>query len=88
LGPDPGDQALLGIAAAEERIFITMDKDFGEFIFLRGASHHGLIRLPDVPSEERVLLLEEILRNHGQALAERAIITVRGGRIRISHPFI
>ena len=31
-GPDPGDRVLLGWAAAEGRILITMDKDFGELI--------------------------------------------------------
>ena len=28
-GPDPGDRTLLAWASAEERVLITMDKDFG-----------------------------------------------------------
>lgn len=36
IGPDPGDRVLLEWAASEGRILITMDKDFGEFIFVEG----------------------------------------------------
>lgn len=32
-GPDPGDRILLAWAASEQRIILTIDKDFGEFIF-------------------------------------------------------
>ena len=32
-GLDPGDRVLLQWAAAEGRVLVTMDKDFGEFIF-------------------------------------------------------
>ena len=49
LGPDPGDTALLERAASENRGLITVDKDFGELIYLRGTPHAGLVRLPDVP---------------------------------------
>ena len=34
LGPDPGDKALLALAEAENRVLITLDKDFSELIFL------------------------------------------------------
>lgn len=33
-GPDPGDRVLLEWAGAEDRILVTMDRDFGVFIFL------------------------------------------------------
>lgn len=55
-GPDPGDRVLLEWAVAEQRILVTMDKDFGEFIYLEGSSHCGLLRLPDIPSEKRIVL--------------------------------
>ena len=48
LGPDPGYRALLERAVSEDRILITMDKDFGELIHLHGRPHTGLIRLPEV----------------------------------------
>jgi len=83
-GPDPGDRTLLQWAATEGRVLVTMDKDFGEFLFVEKASHCGLIRLPDVPSQQRILLMEQLLAEHKRELSEHAIVTVRGGRIRIS----
>jgi len=83
-GRDPGDRELLRWAAAEDRILVTMDKDFGEFIFRESVEHHGLIRLPDVPAERRILLVERLLVDHARELSEHASVTIRGGRIRIS----
>ncbi|WP_370693573.1 DUF5615 family PIN-like protein [Nitrospira tepida] len=83
-GPDPGDRTLLHWAASEQRILITMDKDFGEVIFREEASHSGLVRLPDVPATARIALMEKVLDRHSRDLAESSIITIRGGRIRVS----
>ena len=84
LGPDPGDRALLDWAAKETRILITIDTDFGELIYLENLSHAGLIRLPDVPARERQLIMQDLLMRYETELHDAAIITVRGGRIRIS----
>jgi predicted nuclease of predicted toxin-antitoxin system len=83
-GPDPGDRVLLAWAAAEGRILVTMDKDFGEFIFAEGSRHYGLVRLPDVPADKRIALMEKVLATHASDLAAQGVVTVRGGRIRIS----
>ena len=85
-GPDPGDHAILEWAAAEERVLVTMDKDFGAFVFVKGSPHCGLLRLPDVPTGRRIELVNDVLKNHSRDLASRSIITVRGDRIRISRP--
>ena len=85
-GRDPGDRVLLEWAATEGRILVTMDKDFGEFVVRERAAHCGLVRLPDVPAETRVWLMARLLREHETDLTERAIVTVRGDRIRISRP--
>jgi hypothetical protein len=42
--------------------------------------------LPDVPVEQRIALVAAVIEHHRQALEDRAIVTIRGGRIRISHP--
>jgi predicted nuclease of predicted toxin-antitoxin system len=84
LGPDPGDRALLAWAAQETRIFITIDTDFGELVFLENLPHAGIVRLPDVPTRERRMIIQDLLTRYETALQEAAIITVRGGRIRIS----
>lgn len=83
-GPDPGDLALLQWAVREGRVLVTMDKDFGEILFLQKAPHCGLVRLPDVPAPQRIALMEVVLASYGEDLEEQAIVTVRGGRIRIS----
>jgi len=40
--------------------------------------------LPDVPAELRIAIFSELLERHEDALRERAMITVRGKKIRIS----
>jgi len=84
LGPDPGDRALLEWAANEARILITIDTDFGQLVYVENVVHAGLVRLPDVPSRARQQILEDILLRYESELKDAAIITVRGGRIRIS----
>ena len=86
LGPDPGDRALLELAAMEGRVLITIDTDFGELVYRHDVSHAGLLRLPDVPAEQRIALVTAVIDRHGEALENRAIVTVRGERIRISLP--
>jgi predicted nuclease of predicted toxin-antitoxin system len=84
-GPDPGDRAILRWAVAEDRILITMDKDFGALVYLERTQPCGLIRLPDVPAGRRIALIERLVMEHSHDLLQRAVITVRGDRIRISH---
>ena len=83
-GPDPGDLVLLEWAAAEVRILVTIDTDFGELIFVQERRHAGLIRLPDVPAAQRIALLSQVLSRYQTELGNGAIITVRGERIRIT----
>ena len=86
LGPDPGDQALLERAATEGRILVTIDTDFGELVYVRDVPHAGLVRLPDMPAPRRIALMAEVLERHQQALERQAVVTVRGGRVRVSQP--
>jgi predicted nuclease of predicted toxin-antitoxin system len=86
LRPVPGDRALLEYAAAAGRILVTIDTDFGEFVYVGQVPQAGLVRLPDVPAAHRIALMAEVLERHRQALETQAIITVRSGRMRISRP--
>ncbi len=61
-----------------------MDKDFGQYVFTEDVPHCGIIRLPDVPATKRIELMKKVLADHSDDVAARAIVTVRGGRIRIS----
>jgi len=84
LGRDPGDSALLSTAQKAGRIVITIDTDFGKLIFADDEQHSGLVRLPSVPAQSRIALMEQILVRHEADLLNGAIITVRGNRIRIT----
>ena len=86
ISPDPGDRALLKQAGAENRFLITLDRDFGKLIYLQRFSHAGLIRLPDVRVSQRIDTFRAVIEDHGKAIEERAVVTVQGERIRISHP--
>jgi predicted nuclease of predicted toxin-antitoxin system len=84
LGQDPGDEALLRLAAAQKRILVTIDSDFGALIHVAAQAHAGLIRLPDVPVANRIALMSQILTGHPENELSRTIITVKGSRIRVS----
>lgn len=83
-GEDPGDRALLEWATAEKRVLVTIDKDFGTFVFAEGVPHAGLIRLPDVPAAARIAIMEQVLAGEFAAKLGQSVVTVRGGRIRVS----
>lgn len=83
-GPDPGDRTLLAWAAAEGRILVTLDTDFGKLVFVNAVPHCGLIRLPDVPAKARIALMAQVLKQSAKDLEAGALVTIRGGRIRIS----
>ena len=82
--PDPGDQAVLAWAVSEERIVVTIDTDFGELIFAHYLPHCGLVRLPDVPADQRIALMGRVLTAYSDDLEAKPIVTIRGQRIRIS----
>ena len=86
LDDDPGDATLLERAATEGRVLITLDNDFGRLLFVGRARHAGVIRLPELPVTQRVLLMAEVLREHHKAVERQALITIRGSRIRIAYP--
>ena len=83
-GLDPGDSVLLDWAAQESRILLTIDTDFGQLVFLEKRTHAGLVRLPDVPATQRILIMEDILARFTAELEQGLIITVQSGRVRIS----
>jgi hypothetical protein len=43
--PDPDDAAILQRAFEDNRVLITLDKDFGELAIVYGRPHRGMIRL-------------------------------------------
>ena len=71
---DPGDAALLKQAAAEGRVLVTLDNDFGELVFVGRARHAGVLRLPDLAFESRGIWLRnsKFSRNGGNGIPDGA----------------
>lgn len=86
IGADPGDTAILEWAQRENRVLITTDKDFGKLMYVDFLPHCGVVRLPQVPHEHRISLMEAILSNYADDLQNGAVVTAKGSRIRVSWP--
>lgn len=53
-------------------------------VYMGGQGHSGMVRLPDVPASRRIALHSEVLTRHTSELEAGAIITIKGGKVRIS----
>ena len=80
---DPGDDAILARAYYEERILVTLDKDFGELAFLHNKPHHGIMRIVNYPARRQADVCKEVLELHGDEIFAGAIVTIERGRVRI-----
>jgi predicted nuclease of predicted toxin-antitoxin system len=79
------DEAVLALARQKQAVLITADKDFGELVYRRGALHEGvvLIRLGDLPSEQKAETVCQVVKCYGSALKNAfAVISETGVRIR------
>jgi predicted nuclease of predicted toxin-antitoxin system len=83
LPTDPGDVAILTRARNEQRILITLDKDFGELAVVRGEPHCGIVRLVDCSVTRQAAVCELVLARHGESLVAGGIVTAEPGRLRI-----
>ena len=74
--PQADDSSILARARAETRIIVTNDKDFGELVFRSGHDHGGviLLRLHDERSANRVRVVQAVLQQAGDDVAERFIV--------------
>ena len=83
---DPGDDEILARAHEEDRVLVTLDKDFGELAVAQGRPHRGIVRLVNLATAEQVRLSALVLDSHADDLLRHAIITVERGRLRIRVP--
>lgn len=82
--PGAGDEEVLSISIKENRILITFDKDFGEWVFRQKVSPKGIILLRFLPksvdyitSELRMLLKKDIsFQGHFTVVDEKKIRVV------------
>jgi len=80
---DPGDGAILALAFKEERVLVTLDKDFGGLAVLQGAAHRGIVRLVNFSVGEQAAACLKVLSTYIDDLRKGALITAEPGRIRI-----
>lgn len=77
------DDEVLSMAAQQERLLLTEDKDFGELVFRlkRGLPGVILLRLTDVSWQSRYRRLSKLFGEFGERL-ERRYVVVEGERFR------
>ena len=80
---DPGDEEILSRAFRDGRILVTLDKDFGELVIVRGQRHSGILRLVNLSARQQAAACIQVLTTHGTNLEAGAIITAEPGRLRI-----
>ena len=83
---DPGDEAILDHAHREERILVTLDKDFGELTIVRGIPHSGIVRLVNLSARRQAAVCQLALERYGDALQSGAIVTAEPNRLRVRPP--
>ena len=83
---DPGDEGILARAHAENRVLVTLDKDFGEIAILHGRPHSGVLRLVNIPARQQGTVCSHVLTLHGEELLSGAIATAELRRVRIRPP--
>jgi predicted nuclease of predicted toxin-antitoxin system len=83
--PKAEDAEILRRAEVESRMVVTMDKDFGELVYRSGKTHAGvlILRLEDATGDDKVAVIEQILREHAGKIQGRFCV-FQGGRLRIS----
>lgn len=64
------DEDIIRLAASEDRMVITMDKDFGELVYHSEMEHCGvlLLRLEDAAGAEKLEVVNYILSNYSDKI--------------------
>jgi predicted nuclease of predicted toxin-antitoxin system len=83
---DPGDEEILIRAHSERRTLVTLDKDFGELVIVRGIQHSGILRVAGFSARKQAEVIGQVLESHGTELENGAVITAQPGRLRIRPP--
>ncbi|HCC68552.1 MAG TPA: toxin-antitoxin system, toxin component, PIN family protein [Nitrospiraceae bacterium] len=86
IGKDPGDDAIMQKAFDGDFILVTVDKDFGELVFVFGKPHPAIIRLVGIPARNQGKVLLRLISTHRADIEKKALITVDKCRIRVCLP--
>jgi predicted nuclease of predicted toxin-antitoxin system len=80
---DPGDDAILATAHVEGRILVSLDKDFGELVVVRGVAHSGIVRVVNMSARQQANAILHVLGRYADELSKGGLVTVEPGRVRI-----
>jgi predicted nuclease of predicted toxin-antitoxin system len=84
IDPRMHDADILALAVSEQRLLLTMDKDFGELVYHSGQVHAGvlLLRLEEARGDEKAKVVEEIFTKYGNQLHGHFSV-YQSGRLRV-----
>jgi len=70
IDPRMEDEEIIHTAVSENRIVITMDKDFGELVYHSSMKHSGvlLLRLEDAIGFEKLQVVKHIMKNYSDRI--------------------
>jgi predicted nuclease of predicted toxin-antitoxin system len=84
IDPRLPDEAIIHLAIAENRMIVTMDKDFGELVYRWRHAHAGvlLLRMEEATGQEKAEAVAQILEQYSEQIKGRFCVC-RKGRLRI-----
>ena len=73
------DISICEMAAKEQRVILTNDKDFGEIVFLQRKAIHGivLLRVRGQIVTEKIGLLKRLLDRHAEKIMNHFVVVMR-----------
>ena len=80
INPKMEDDEILKLAVSENRMVVTMDRDFGELVYNSGLPHSGvlLLRLEEAGSDEKVKTIAKILATYSHQLSNNFCVFEHG----------
>lgn len=84
--PSIPDRVVLKTAVEQNALLITEDKDFGELVLRFKLPHKGilLLRIFELPQEEKVNLVIETLKNHFDEMSGNFSV-LSDNKLRVRH---
>ena len=84
IDPCMEDEDIIRIAALENRMVVTMDKDFGELVYHSLMKHCGvlLLRLEDAAGPEKLQVFKYIIKNYSSQIKDNFCV-FQNNRFRI-----
>jgi predicted nuclease of predicted toxin-antitoxin system len=78
------DIEILRLAVEEQRMILTMDKDFGDLVYNSGMPHAGvlLLRLENATGEQKAEIVKKIIRAYSDKITGNFCV-FQEGKLRI-----